>query len=56
MEVIKANEACKPTCSINKREGFNTGKLRGNDGQEMLKIRFHCCKFVMWSLHIGGYL
>ena len=35
---IKVNEACKPACSINKREGLNRGKLRGDGGQEKVEI------------------
>ena len=35
---IKVNEACKPACSINKREGFNGGKLRGDGDQEKVEI------------------
>lgn len=46
---IKVNEACKPACSINKREGFNRGKLRGDDGPEKVEI-WNWCKFVMITL------
>lgn len=46
---IKVNEACKPACSINKREGFNGGKLRGDGGQEKVEI-WNWYKFVMITL------